>query len=227
MDGQGCGCVYVIKIVGYPLVKVGRTMGDPGERVNELSYTIRSLSGKVSGYKAPSKELAQVVYTCECRSVEELAWVEKMVHKVAAPLRVNGYREWYAVPTARYLKWLTGAIEQTMWACRRKGPYPEVCGLPVVPGHVWRRLGVLFLCNDDALVSSLKPEGALDLREVIKELERRRGDRTLMDLAAEIGVSFQQLAKVMNGGKRRPDAKTLKWLGYRKVERTGYVRAEE
>jgi len=64
---------------------------------------------------------------------------------------------------------------------------------------------------------------AISRDQVLNELGARRGGRTLEQMAAEVGVSFQYLAKVLSG-ERVPGDKVLEWLGLRKVTATWYER---
>ncbi len=53
--------------------------------------------------------------------------------------------------------------------------------------------------------------------DVVAELARRRGDQTLQDFAAVVGVSYQLLAKVLNG-EQDPGPKILQYLGLESIK---------
>lgn len=61
--------------------------------------------------------------------------------------------------------------------------------------------------------------------DVIQELRRRQGDRTLTALAAEIGVSAPYLVDVYKG-RRAPGKKIMEYLGITRDVRVSYRRSE-
>ena len=65
---------------------------------------------------------------------------------------------------------------------------------------------------------------ALTRCQVIELLKAKRGARTLEPIAAGIGVTFQYLGHVINGGTRTPGERVLRWLGLREVKGVWYER---
>lgn len=60
-------------------------------------------------------------------------------------------------------------------------------------------------------------------QQVVAELESMKGSLTLQEFSASIGVSFQYLAKVLNG-ERTPGDKILEYMGIVKRSETWYER---
>lgn len=57
---------------------------------------------------------------------------------------------------------------------------------------------------------------AVDAREIVRLVRDKKGERELKPVAAEAGVSFQFLSKVLKGGMA-PGPKLAAWVGYEQV----------
>jgi len=59
----------------------------------------------------------------------------------------------------------------------------------------------------------------------VDELLRRKGDKSLRDIATEIGVTAPYIHDIING-RRTAGPKVLKYLGLRRIEQPKKVRYE-
>jgi hypothetical protein len=96
--GDTAGHVYVLVNSTMPgIVKIGKTQGDPEARAAELSGT-----GVAVPFVVAYSEL-----------VEDCHEVERLVHAILAPHRVNEKREFFRVSSRRAIEALREAIDQT------------------------------------------------------------------------------------------------------------------